>query len=166
VKRPVIVGLVLVAVGVAVATMSVIWSDGRTPEDSLGRFDVPEIGATDPGELTNGQPVFVSTDLDGVVAVVATVSTHLPGDPMAWCPKSRTIDDVPHGGRFDVQGRYVSGPASTDLGTYAVEISESGTTLVVVSFVQPSGRSISPDPPITAWCVDGGYEFHPQYIDD
>jgi hypothetical protein len=82
---------------------------------------------------------------------------------MAWCPKSRTIDDVPHGGRFDVHGRYVAGPGVSDLGTYLIEISDSGTEVEVLSFVQPQGRSRDINHPITEWCDGGGYELHPIY---
>ena len=169
VKNPLRLALVLIVVGALAAVAYVMWADEPLPAGSLGRFGVPEIGQTKPGELTNGQPVFVSTDLDGSVAVVATTSTHLDGDAMAWCPLSRTIDDVPHGGRFDVHGRYLAGPGRSDLGTYVIEISETGTELVVVSFVEPEGRSISPNPPIAnlaKWCDDGDYELHPQYIND
>jgi hypothetical protein len=84
---------------------------------------------------------------------------------MAWCAASRTIDDVPHGGRFDVQGRYVSGPGRTDLGSYVIEVEESGTSLAVLSYVEPTVRSETVHPGMTGDCVDGGYEIHPFYED-
>lgn len=155
----------LLAAGVAVAIVAIALQDDGAPEGTLGKFDVPDVGVTEPGELVDGQPVFVSTDLDGAVSVVAAVSTHLPGDPIAWCAASRTIDDVPHGGRFDVLGRYVSGPASTDLGTYVIEIDESGGSLVVLSYAEPTGRSETSHPEMTGNCVEGGYEIHPYYDD-
>lgn len=160
-KRPLLLGLVLLAVGVAVAAVAIALQDDGAPEGTLGKFDIPDVGVTEPEELVDGQPVFVITDLDGAVSVVAAVSTHLPGDPMGWCPESRTIEDVPHGGRFDVKGRYVSGPGTSDLGTYTVEID--GSSLVVLSYIEPVGRSGIPHPGMTGDCADGGYEIHPYY---
>jgi len=163
VKRPLLPGLVLLALGMAAAIVAIAIQDDGAPARSLGKFDVPDVGVTEPVELVDGRPVFVSTDLDGAVSVVAAVSTHLPGDQMGWCPESRTIEDVPHGGRFDVKGRYLSGPGTSDLGTYTVEID--GSSLVVLSFIEPTGRSDIPYPEMTGDCAHGGYEIHPYYED-
>ena len=117
--------LSITAVIVVVAVVVSVASDDSASDDGLlAVFDVPSIGDTESAVLLDGHPVFVVHDLDGTVMVIEAVSARLDDDPMAWCPSSRTIDDVPHGARWDAQGRYVSGPGPTDLGRYEVRISE------------------------------------------
>lgn len=142
-KRPWIFVTVL-AIGVAIAVVVVAsTADTETPI-GLGVLPIPAIGATEPGELHDGHPVFVAHDVDGTLTVVDAVSTHLPDDPMAWCEESRTIDDMAHSARWDAQGRYVAGPAQTDLGTYEYAVDERSHKIVVLMFVAPSGRTQSP----------------------
>ncbi len=151
-------------VGVGVVVLVVV--DAATDDSDgglLAVLDVPSLGDTESAFLRDGHPVFVVHDLDGTVIVIEAVSTHLPDDRMAWCPSSRTIDDVPHGARWDAQGRYVSGPGPRDLGRYEIEVIEGQEELEVVAYVEPPPRSQSPDGRAGPLCVDGGYEVHPYY---
>ena len=135
-------------------------------DSGLGVFSVPNVGATESAFLEDGHPVFVVHDLDGTIHVIEAISTHIVEDQMAWCPSSRTIDDVFHGARWDAQGRYVSGPAPTNLGSYEFEVSDGESELTVLAYVQPPPRSESPDGMAGPSCVDGGYQTHPFHETD
>ncbi len=106
--------------------------------------------------------MFVVHDLDGTVGVIEAVSTHLPDDPMGWCPTARTIDDAAHGARWDPQGRYLAGPGATDLGRYQVEISEDQQTVEVMAYDAPSSRTSAGVKGPS--CETGGYQIHPYFI--
>jgi len=150
-------------VGVGVVVLVVV--DAATDDSDgglLAVLDVPSLGDTESAFLRDGHPVFVVHDLDGTVMVIEAVSTHLPDDRMAWCPSSRTIDDVPHGARWDAQGRYVSGPGPRDLGRYEIEVIEGQEELEVVAYLESPPRSQSPDGRAGPLCVTG-YEVHPYY---
>jgi len=102
---------------------------------------VPAIGDTDGDFLADGTPVFVVLSLDGSIYVVAAVSTHLADDPMGWCEATRTIEDVAHGAKWDETGRYSAGPASSDLGTFELGLSNDFTEVVVRNYLPADGRS-------------------------
>ena len=147
----------------AAVVVSVTADDSGSPDGLLAVLEVPSLGATESAFLLDGHPVFIVHDLDGTVMVVEAVSAHLPDDPMAWCPSSRTIDDVPHGARWDPQGRYVAGPGPTDLGRYETKVADGQGELEVRVYVDPPPRSQSPNGMTGPGCVDGGYEIHPFY---
>ena len=154
--------LVVVVGAIAVIALVSITADSPAPL-ALGQFAVPAVGATDPGLLHDGHPVFVAHDLDGTISVVEAVSTHNPADWMGWCPTSRTIDDIFHGARWDAQGRYLSGPGPSDLGLYGYEVGADGESLVVTEYLSTSPRTQSPTGPAGPECLDGGYEVHPYH---
>ena len=144
------------------ATVLVIMRpDKATTPTGLGVLAVPEAGKTVAGFLNDGRPVFVVHDLDGTIVVIEAVSTHRADGAMAWCPTSRTIDDVPHGARWDPQGRYVSGPGPRDLGRYDTRILGNNLEVVATGYVDPPPRSASPVGAAGPLCVEGGYEIHP-----
>ena len=132
----------------------------------LGVLSVPAAGDTEAAELDDGHPVFVVHDPDSGVHVLEAVSTHLVDQHMAWCPTSRTIDDLFHGSRWDTQGRYVAGPAPKDLGRYEFDIQPDGERLVVLSYVEPAPRSESSSGMAGPTCFETeNYEKHPFYDD-
>lgn len=156
------ISAVLLASGVVVAAVVVSAVDNDDSAIGLGVFPVPTVGSTDMGNLHDGRQVFVTHDLDGTVSVLDGVSTHVATNPMGWCATSRTIDDIYRGARWDAQGRYVSGPASTDLGSYEYVIDQRSQDIVVLIIVVPQKRTSSPLDTITHWCAEhGGYETHP-----
>ena len=156
------ISVTVLAIGAVVAAVVVASMADDDAPIGLGVVPVPTAGSTEPGELHDGHPVFVAHDLDGTVTVLDAISTHLAADPMGWCATSRTIDDIPHGARWDAQGRYVSGPAPTDLGSYEYVIDQRSQEIVVLVYVAPQERSSSPLDTITYWCGEhGGYEVHP-----
>ena len=90
---------------------------------------VPALGDAAAAFLADGRPVFVVHHEDGTVSVVDAFSTHTPfgvGKLVGWCDASRTLDDLQHGSKFDEQGRYILGPASSGLVTF--EATDLGTT--------------------------------------
>ncbi|MGI9648889.1 MAG: ubiquinol-cytochrome c reductase iron-sulfur subunit [Acidimicrobiia bacterium] len=160
-----VVGLfTFVSITVLVAVVVSVSSDDSGSDDGLlAVLEVPLLGETESGSLRDGRPVFVVHDLDGTVVVVEAVSAHLPDDSMAWCPSSRTIDDVVHGARWDAQGRYVAGPGRTNLGRYDIEVADGQEELEVRAYIDPPPRSHSSKATTGSSCVDGGYEIHPFY---
>ncbi|MBT8192120.1 MAG: hypothetical protein KJP22_01865 [Acidimicrobiia bacterium] len=159
-------GLVGIAAMVVVAAV-VIDATSNASQTSRGLpvvLSVPNLGETAAAVLSDGHPVFVVHDLDGSVEVIEAVSTHLPDDPMGWCPTARTIDDVAHGARWDPQGRYESGPGATDLGRYQIEIAEDSQTVEVVAYIEPSSKSDTSAGLKGPWCDIGGYQIHSYYL--
>lgn len=155
--------IAMLGVGLVVVLIASACTD---TSEGLGVFSVPEIGETEPGLLEDGHPVFVVHDLDGSVYVVEAVSTHIVDDHMAWCPSSRTINDVFHGALWDAQGRYVSGPGASDLGSYRIDLSNGESELTVVAYVEPLPRSESSDGTSGPACVADRYQIHPFYETD
>ena len=131
----------------------------------LGVLSVPAVDDTEAAELADGHPVFVVHDPDSGVHVLEAVSTHIPGQHMAWCPTSRTIEDLFHGSKWDSQGRYWAGPAPRDLGRYEFEIQSDGKSLIVRSYLEPAPRSEGSTGPAGPSCEADDYEKHPFYDD-
>ncbi len=164
-RRSVQIALLL-GVGLIVLTIAVlidVTSDDSGSTDGLTVLPIPDLGETVPALLTDGHPVFVVHDLDETISVIEAISTHMVDDVMAWCPKSRTIDDVPHGARWDAQGRYVAGPGPRNLGSYSVQVLDNQRELVVVAYIEPPPRSQSPGGTAGPGCAERGYEIHPYY---
>lgn len=109
--------------------------------DAFDTLTVPAIGDTVGDFLVDGTPVFVVHSVDGSVHVVEAVSTHLTDDPMGWCAATRTIEDVAHGAKWDETGRYVAGPARSDLGTFELGLSDEFSDVEVRSYLPAVGRS-------------------------
>lgn len=154
--------LIAAATAVLVGLPILLLGRGTPPgSGSLGTLPVPALGETEPEFLDDGHPVFVVHDLDGSVYVIDAISTHIRLDQMAWCPSSRTIDDVFHGSRWDARGRYLHGPGPTDLGSYTFEMTGGGRRVMVMDYVEPQPRSEVSDGMAGPPCVDGGYQIHP-----
>lgn len=149
------------ASSLAIVLLTTLLSGCTETSAGLGVVRAPEVGEVEAAYLSDGHPVFVVGDLDGTIHVVDAISTHLIGDQMAWCPSSRTIDDVFHGARWDPTGRYVSGPGRTDLGYYEFELSDDASELTVSAYIRPTSRTESPVGVSGNSCVDGGYQVHP-----
>lgn len=166
-RHPIVLAVLALAAAVIVVGV-VMWVDGRDHEsEGLGTLSIPPGETTETAELSDGSPVFISSNLDGTVSVVAAASTHLPDDPMGWCDLSRTIEDLPHGGRFTSKGQYLYGPGHSDLGTYSFSIGDDGQHVVVLAYISPTDRStdVQPDHPITQWCEsESDYLIHPAHV--
>jgi hypothetical protein len=151
----------LVAGVVGIAAIWLVWTAIRPIQDdpsvflSSGVLDVPLVGEAAATTLGDGRPVFVVHHLDGTVSVVDGVSTHVPwglAKAVAWCPTSRTFDDVFHGAKWNEDGTYVLGPAPSGLVTYETNLLSDGTVSV--------GSALSPTPrdtsdrfsPAGRWC--------------
>ena len=155
------ISVVLLASGMLVAAVVVAAMDDDESPVGLGVFPIPTLGNTEMGNLHDGRQVFVTHDLDGTVSVLDGVSTHAASNPMGWCATSRTIDDIFRGARWDAQGRYVSGPASTDLDSYEYVLDERSQEIVVLMYATRHERTTSPLDTVTSWCAEhGGYDTH------
>lgn len=156
------ISVVVLAIGMTVAAVVVASTSNDDEPIGLGVLPLPALGSTEPGELHDGHLVFVTHDLDGTVSVLDAISADVESDPMGWCATSRTIDDIYRGARWDAQGRYVSGPAPTDLGSYEYVIDERSQEIVVLMYNVPYERTASPLDTTTYRCAEhGGYETHP-----
>jgi Protein of unknown function (DUF4232) len=118
------VSAVAVASAGSIAVLLLIWLALRPFERSVRPeatiFDVPPAGTVAPALLSDGRPVFV-VHLEGGVGVVDAGSTDRPwgiGALVAWCPSSRTFDDLFHGARWSAAGSHLTGPADGDLTIY------------------------------------------------
>jgi Rieske Fe-S protein len=98
-------------------TRTVIAADGNV----LPR---PDAGTVVPGALNDGTRVFTVAHESGAITVVEAVSTHvtIAVKQIGWCQRAGTFEDEWHGSRWDDHGRYVFGPAPTDLNTFAVSV--------------------------------------------
>ena len=149
--------IVAAVLGLAVAACS-------ESDAGLGVLSVPAVGETQAAELDDGHPVFVVNDPDSGVHVLEAVSTHQSGSHMAWCPTSRTIDDLFHGSKWDSKGRYWAGPAPRDLGRYEFDIQADGERLVIRSYLEPAPRSEDSSGAVGPSCFEtDNYEKHPFY---
>jgi hypothetical protein len=135
---------------------------GAFESRDVGPFDtltVPAIGDTNGEVLADGTPVFVVHSSDGTIYVVEAVSAHLADDAMGWCAATRTIEDVAHGAKWDETGRYVAGPARSDLGTFELGLSDD--FVEVRNYLPAVGRS-DPGPISGESCEQSGLmQLHP-----
>jgi hypothetical protein len=146
--------LLLVVVVIAGA-LAVTWSlvggrDADVPTPGRGRAVATF--------LADGRPVFVVTDRAGRTSVVDAISTHRPygvGYLVGWCRSAGTFDDPFHGSRFTADGRYLMGPASTDLPTYPFE-SVSGDVVIVGPATTPTRRTVGGAPSVPTVCSAAG----------
>jgi len=151
--------IALAAVAVVFFVATAIYQENQ-PDPPLAVLDIPPNGIAEAAYLNDGSPVFV-VQIDGTVRVVSAVSSHLEEDRIAWCPTSRTVDDLDHGSKWDTSGRYIAGPAPTDLSVYEIETDFDLRTVTVVKEIVPTGRSdrqTLSGPPCD---LIGGYLRHP-----
>ena len=157
------IGLILLT-GIAVAGLVVLTRmGGFTSGDPVDFVELPEAGEIRAAILSNGTPVYVAHDIDGTVTVVEALSPLDRGAPMGWCEASRTIEDLRHGGKWDSHGRYVSGPAPSDLARYQTRLD--GDVLAVLGRIPALDRSeAGGGRPSLGQCARGrdvSYELHP-----
>ena len=104
-------------------------ADARTVE-------LPPVGQVS-ADAVEGSPVFVVHREDDTIYVLDAVSPHASFPKvLAWCKSAGVFEDLWHGSMFDPTGRWITGPAPTDMARYEV--------LEHSSDVSPSGRSKLP----------------------
>lgn len=97
--------------------------------------------------LEDGTPVYAVRHRDGRWSVVDGVSTHHPYGPLklvGWCPSARVFEDVQHGSLFDEYGRYMGGPAPTDLPLYSIEVTDESRGVLRIGERRPPGGRDGP----------------------
>lgn len=97
---------------------------------------VPALGEVS-ADAVEGSPVFVVHTVDGEVYVLDAASPHAVFPKvLAWCRSSAVFEDLWHGSLFDPSGRWISGPAPTDMARY--EVLERTGRRVTVGAKQPA----------------------------
>lgn len=114
--------------------------DGGPPADGeTVILDVPPEGEAAPQWLPGGVPVLVVHDRGGRVWVVESVSPHAPAkvaQPLGWCPHGYFVD-ARSGSAFDPDGRWIGGPAPSDLVSYRTRPGSAPDTVEVLERVVP-----------------------------
>ena len=110
----------------AAGTVELRWPgrpEDRRPEplEPIGAGDdellAPPHGSAAPGHLDDGTPVFVTRTPDGEVYVLDAASPLEPRDLVGYCRPAGLFADA-GGGRWDLTGRHVAGPAGGNLASY------------------------------------------------
>lgn len=109
--RVTVAGVVL-AVVAAVLVLN-LGDDGTT-------LAVPPVGEVQ-ADAIGDVPVFVVHAPDGQVHVLDARSSHdVFPKVLAWCRPAMLFEDLWHGSAFDPAGRWLGGPAPTDMAAYEV----------------------------------------------
>lgn len=129
--RVTVAGVVLVVVA-AVLVLN-LGDDGTT-------LAVPPVGQVR-ADAIGDVPVFVVHAPDGQVHVLDARSPHdVFPKVLAWCRPAMLFEDLWHGSVFDPAGRWLGGPAATDMASYEVLGTSAG--IVRVGARQPAtGRT-------------------------
>lgn len=125
---------------------------------SLPHVEVPRSGSVAADHLPNGTPVWVVSYEDDRVAVFEALSTHrLAGIDWAvgWCERQRAFIDYLGASRWDDDGRYVGGPAPSDLTRYEIVNVEGDKAFVGHRIVAPR-RTFTGHGPLGGTCADNG----------
>jgi nitrite reductase/ring-hydroxylating ferredoxin subunit len=139
--------LVLPLLGVAAAGLvaerrvDLVGAPGGLHEGST-TFALPEPGEAETGWLPDHTPVFVVHDRGGQVHVVRALTAYMEGGidlAVAWCEPAQAFYSVFHVSEFLADGRYLGGPAATDLWTYEVRVADG--QVHVGDPIEPRGRS-------------------------
>lgn len=126
-----VVGVVLVVV--AAVLVLTLGDDGTT-------LSVPPAGQVR-ADAIGDVPVFVVHAPDGQVHVLDARSTHdVFPKVLAWCRPAMLFEDLWHGSVFDAAGRWLGGPAATDMASYEV-INRSAGIVRVGARQPPTGRT-------------------------
>jgi Rieske Fe-S protein len=127
VRRPAVWLVVLLLVAVAVTVY--VWSSTSAAPGTVVAGTVSEIQSQRVIYLPEPGIYVVATD-DGFLAL-GDDSRHV-GDRVLFCSLDDTFSSPAHGERFDIEGRYLGGPAQGDMARYPVT-AESGEVVVDVS---------------------------------
>ena len=104
----------------------------------------------------------VDTDA-GPLALSAT-SPHL-GDRIAFCEPSETFVELGHGGLFDREGRYLSGPPQRGMDRVAVRVSDGRIEIDPETVTPGPARSVVGEQPTGRLCGSGGLrEIRPGFV--
>jgi len=104
---------VLLGVTAVVLVANNFRADARTVE-------LPPVGQVS-ADAVEGSPVFVVHREDDTIYVLDAVSPHASFPKvLAWCKSAGVFEDLWHGSMFDPTGRWITGPAPTDMARYEV----------------------------------------------
>ncbi|MDQ3530635.1 MAG: hypothetical protein M3425_11950 [Actinomycetota bacterium] len=138
-----VVGLVAVAV----------W---QTVHPTFPRVRMPLPGSVVAAELPGGTPVWVAANDDGTVAIFEAISTHRASGldwAVGWCQEEDAFIDYWGASRWDRRGRYVGGPAPSNLTAYEVVDIDHGSVAVGDRVVVPR-RTFGGAGPLGGVCTD------------
>jgi Rieske 2Fe-2S protein len=157
IRRRIVGVLVLMAVGASCIQSANPGTTGDSGAEPI--LEAPAVGTAIAGFRMDGTPFLVVRHADGGLTAVEAISPHRATAGikklLAWCPSSRTFDDVFHGARFDEYGRYLSGPAPTGLSTIRVDVlEEDPLRFRLADTLPPTPRTSDALPPAGPFCVD------------
>ena len=154
--RRLILVLTLVLIGLAAGALTLLRSDGPDEVDddelSVSISQVREAGIV----FLPDPPLFVVSHDDGFVALSAN-SKHLEGETVLYCFSSQMFSEPAHGARFDRLGHYSTGPATSDLDRYEVELRDDRVIVHTDRLIPSAGRSEEPavGGPFGPGCLEG-----------
>lgn len=100
-----------------VAIVAFVASSGSRSTATLVLPPAGQVAAGAVGDV----PVFVTHATDGTVYVLDARSPHdVFPKVLAWCRPAAVFEDLWHGSIFDAAGRWIGGPAPTDMTTYPI----------------------------------------------
>ena len=124
----VVLGALVAAVAVVVLVVVTRQLAGE-PRDAVGtRLPWAEIPQGVSAHTVDGTRVFIVRKGDAVTVFVAA-ATHLPGEPLWWCPGSEVFAGPMHGETYDAGGHILAGPATRELDRMAAVATADGVLL-------------------------------------
>ena len=138
------IAIVLSVVGaiLAVAVVMFFWPPD-SPTDGVLVGTVADVEVRGVVYLEQHRLYVVATE-DGFIAL-SDDSRHV-GDRVLFCRSNGTFSSPAHGEFFDPQGRYMGGPASGDLGRYAVNVHDGEIFVNLADLALPERSSLQFQP--------------------
>lgn len=118
---------------------------------------LPPAGSVAADYLPDGTPVWVVAYDDGTAGVFEATSTHRAYGlawAVGWCEEKDAFIDYWGASRWDKHGRYVGGPAPSDLTSYEIVVIEEGSVAVDGRMVAPR-RTYVGTGPLGGVCTEG-----------
>lgn len=146
-------GYVAIATWVVGLVAVAVW---QTLHPTFPRVRMPLPGSVVAAELPGGTPVWVAANDDGTVAIFEAISTHRASGldwAVGWCQEEDAFIDYWGASRWDRRGRYVGGPAPSNLTAYEVVDIDHGSVAVGDRVVAPR-RTFGGAGPLGGVCTD------------
>ena len=148
-------------VGMAVLAVALVIGGAYAVAGNTRSLVVVEVGPDHSisSKWVAGEPVWVINDGDEVL-VLSAVNPH-PwwgiDELVGWCESVRGLQSWWDGSRFDIEGRYIFGPAPRDLDRHPV-LGRAGNTASIGPLTRSPGRSSDADELSGTWCEGDGQQ--------
>jgi hypothetical protein len=158
--------LIILAAALLLLSVGVLASQIISSRDS--GLPLPPPGRVSAEFLNDGTPVFVVREADGRTRIVEAVSTHDPFGVryvVVYCSSSGWFEELQHGESFTRDGKYLNGPAPSDLPTYTVDAVH-GSTVTPGKRVTPDGRTRQDDDATGPMCATPDLGWDGEVLND